>query len=122
MTEIAIVIFSTIGAIFILIAAYGMLRMPDFYLRLTVTVKASTMGVGLILLATGLYFQDFSITTKILSIIFFFLITAPVAAHMIARTSYIIGVKLWDKTVLDDLEGKYHKTTHALKGDDIDKD
>ncbi|HZH68627.1 MAG TPA: monovalent cation/H(+) antiporter subunit G, partial [Chitinophagales bacterium] len=118
--EIAIATISTIGAIFILIAAYGMLRMPDFYLRMTVTVKASTMGVGLILLATGLYFQDFSITTKILAIIFFFLITAPVAAHMIARTSYIIGVELWEKTVLDELEGKYHETTHALKGDESD--
>ncbi len=117
MIDSIIMIFGTVGAVFILIAAYGMLRMPDFYLRLSVTIKASTMGVGLILIAAGLYFMEFAITSKIMAIIFFIIITAPVAGHMIGRTSYIIGVKLWENSVLDDLKGKYHKTTHELKGE-----
>lgn len=118
MIELAIKILSTVGAIFILIASYGMLRMPDFFLRLTVTIKASSMGVGVILIGTSLYFMEFSTTTKVIAIIFFIIITAPVAAHMICRTAYITGVKMWEKSVLDDLQGKYHKSTHALKGDD----
>lgn len=118
MSDIIIMIASTIGAIFILIAAYGIVRMPDFYLRLSVTIKAATMGVGLLLLSTAYYFAEFSVTSKVLAIIFFLIITAPVAGHMIARTAYIIGVEKWNRTVIDELEGKYHQTTHELKGQD----
>lgn len=113
-------ILSTLGAIFILIAAYGIVRMPDFYLRLSVTIKAATFGVGLILMGVALFFIEFSVTTKVFSIIFFIIITAPVAGHMIGRTAYIIGVKMWDGSVLDELKGKYDKQTHELKGEDIE--
>lgn len=116
MTDIIIMVLSTIGSVFILIAAYGILRMPDFYLRLSVTIKAATMGVGLLLISAAYYFTEFSVTTKVLAIIFFLIITAPVAGHMIARTAYIIGVEKWKNTVIDELQGKYHKTTHELKG------
>lgn len=116
MSDLLIMITSTIGAVFILIAAYGIVVMPDFYLRLSVTIKAATMGVGLLLLSTAYFFSEFSVTSKVIAIIFFLIITAPVAGHMIARTAYIIGVEKWKGTVLDELEGKYHRTTHASGG------
>lgn len=109
-------ILSTLGAIFILIAAYGIVRMPDFYLRLSVTIKAATFGVGLILMGAALFFVEFPVTTKVFAIIFFIIITAPVAGHMIGRTAYIIGIKMWEGSVLDELKGKYDKKTHELKG------
>ena len=84
-TDIIIMVLCTLGAIFILIASLGIYRMPDFYTRLSVTVKASTMGVGFILIAAMIYFHDFSVTTKIISIIFFLYITSPVAAFMISK-------------------------------------
>lgn len=102
--DIVIMVMCTIGAVFILIAALGVTRMPDFYTRLSVTVKASTMGVGFILLAAMIYFFEFSISTKILAIIFFLYITSPVAAFMISNTAYKTGVKLWDKSVVDELK------------------
>ena len=111
-------ILSTLGSIFILIAAYGIVRMPDFYLRLSVTIKAATFGVGLILMGGALFFGDFSVTTKVFAIIFFIIITAPVAGHMIGRTAYIIGIKMWEGSILDELKGKYDKKTHELKGED----
>ena len=83
MSDIIIMILSTIGALFTLIAAYGMVRMPDFYLRLSVTIKAATFGVGLILMGVALFFLEFSVTTKVFSIIFLIVITAPVAGHML---------------------------------------
>ncbi len=116
MTDIVIMVLSTIGSLFILVAAYGILRMPDFYLRLSVTIKAATLGVGLLLFSAAYYFTEFSVTTKVIAIIFFLIITAPVAGHMIARTAYIIGVELWKNTVIDELRGKYHKSTHELEG------
>jgi len=104
MNDILIVVLSTLGALFILIASLGIYRMPDFYTRLSVTVKAVTLGVGCILGAVAIHFLDFSITTKVFAVIFFLFITSPVAAFMIARTAYASKVKMWDKSVRDELE------------------
>lgn len=114
MTEAFIIILSSLGALFIFLAAIGVVRMPDLYLRISVTTKAATLGIGLILIAGAVYFNDLSITSRVLAIILFMLLTAPVGAHMIGRASYFTGIKLWKKSVQDDLEGKYHAKTHAL--------
>lgn len=117
MSEILIGILATLGTIFVLLAAVGVIRMPDTYLRISVTTKAATLGIGLILAAAAVYFSEISITSRVLAIILFILLTAPVGAHLIGRASYFIGVKMWKKSVIDDLEGKYKKTTHELKSD-----
>lgn len=115
MTTILIGLLCTIGAIAILIAAIGILRMPDFYLRLSVTVKAATLGGGLLLLSAAFFFtEEVAVTTKALAIIFFLTLTAPVAAHLIGRAAYFIGTEQWKGTIRDDLAGKYDKETHEL--------
>jgi len=120
MISVLIGILCTIGALAILVAAIGILRMPDFYLRLSVTVKAATLGGGLLLLAAAFYFPDeVSVTTKALAIIFFLTLTAPVAAHLIGRTAYFIGTEQWKGTVRDDLAGMYDKETHELRSEDV---
>ena len=60
MTNILIIILSSLGAIFILLAAVGFVRMPDAYLRISVTTKAVTLGVGLILASAAIYFDNLS--------------------------------------------------------------
>lgn len=118
MTDIIIAVLCTIGALAILIAAIGILRMPDFYLRLSVTVKAATLGGGLLLLSAAVYFpEEVSVTTKALAIIFFLVLTAPVAAHLIARTAYLIKTDQWKGTIQDDLAGMYDQETHKLHSD-----
>lgn len=119
MTDIIIAILSTIGACAILIASIGILRMPDFYLRLSVTVKAATLGSGLLLLSAAIYFPQVSVTTKAIAIIFFLILTAPVSAHMIGRAAYFIGTPLWKGTIRDDLEGMYDHEEHRLKSEPI---
>nr|MBS0036791.1 monovalent cation/H(+) antiporter subunit G [Saprospiraceae bacterium] len=116
MSDFLIAIISTIGALFMLLASVGLMRMPDFYLRVSVTTKAGSMGVGLILIASAIYFWDFGITTRALAIIFFLLITAPVSAHLLGRAAYLSNVKLWEKSSGDDLEGKYDRSKLSLKG------
>ncbi|HRQ19082.1 MAG TPA: monovalent cation/H(+) antiporter subunit G [Agriterribacter sp.] len=115
MTDIIVMILSTIGALHILVAAIGLVRMPDFYTRLSVTVKAATMGAGLLLVAVALHFTEFSTTTRALAVIFFLFVTAPVSGHMICRSAYFSGVKLWDKSVLDELEGKFNPETQDVE-------
>ncbi|MFC6999709.1 monovalent cation/H(+) antiporter subunit G [Rufibacter roseus] len=114
MTDAIIIIFSSLGALFILLAAVGVLRMPDLYLRISVTTKAATLGIGLVLIGCAVYFNDLSITTRVSAIIIFLLLTAPVGAHMIGRASYFTGIKLWNKSFYDDLKGKYRED-HCLK-------
>jgi len=118
MIEIILAILSTIGALSILFASIGVLRMPDFYLRLSVTVKASTLGVGLLLICAAIMFpNDISVTTKSLAIIFFLILTAPIAAHMIGKAAYFTGTPLWKGTIADELKGMYNKETHCLESD-----
>jgi multicomponent Na+:H+ antiporter subunit G len=102
--SILIAFFSTVGALAILFASIGILRMPDFYLRLSVTVKAATLGIGLLLISAAIVFPDVSVTTKAIAIVFFLILTAPVAAHMIGRTAYHTGVPTWKGTTIDDLK------------------
>lgn len=117
MIDVIIAVLSTVGALAILVAAIGILRMPDFYLRLSVTVKAATLGTGLFLICCAIIFPQVSVTTKAFAIVFFLIMTAPVAAHMIARAAYVIGTSLWKGTVLDELEGMYDEETHTLKSE-----
>ncbi len=120
MIDYIIIFLASFGAIFILLAAVGILRMPDLYLRISVTTKAATLGVGLILLCVAAYFGEASITTRALAIIFFLLLTAPVGAHLIGRASYFVNTPLWKKSVMDDLKGKYSKTSEGSSSEESD--
>lgn len=119
MIEIIIMFFSGIGAIAILLAAVGILRMPDLYLRLSVTTKAATLGVGIILVGAALQFQNVGVTSRVLAIIFFITLTAPISAQLIGRASYLIKVNKWKHTIADELEGMYDEETNTLKSEDM---
>lgn len=112
--EVIVGILAFLGTLFVLFAAVGMVRMPDTYLRISVTTKAATLGIGMLLFAAAIYSYDIAITAKVLVIILFILLTAPVSAHLIGRTSYFSGVKLWKNSLMDDLEGKYNSSTEIL--------
>tara|TARA_R100001369_G_scaffold34178_1_gene59232 strand:- start:988 stop:1401 length:414 start_codon:yes stop_codon:yes gene_type:complete len=117
MSSIIIVILITLGTLFVLLSAIGLVRMPDTYMRISVNTKAATLGVGLILVGTAVFFNDLSTTSRALVIILFVFLTAPVSAHLIGRASYFMGVKLWKGSVIDDLRGKYQRNSHVLKSE-----
>lgn len=97
MTEIISGVFILAGTIFILLSALGIIRMPDLYTRMSATTKASTLGIGLVLTGTVLFWQDAAITFRAAAIIIFLFLTAPVAAHIIGREAWYRGVKLWKR-------------------------
>ncbi|MDO5509820.1 MAG: monovalent cation/H(+) antiporter subunit G [Weeksellaceae bacterium] len=117
MIDLLIALLSTLGALFILFASIGLLRMPDFYLRLSVTVKASVLGAGLFLVCAAIMFPIVSVTTKVIAIIFFLIITAPIAAHMIGRAAYYTGVSMWKDTWVDQMQNYLYRNEklHAEK-------
>jgi multicomponent Na+:H+ antiporter subunit G len=105
-----------VGATFMLLAAVGVVRLPDLFTRMQSTSKAATLGVGCVLLAAALHFGELGAATRALAVIVFVFLTAPVAAHMIGRAAYFVGVPLWEGTIQDELRGRYHPSTHELSG------
>lgn len=91
-----------VGAAFALLAAVGVLRMPDVFTRMQASTKASTLGLGCLLIGAGLQLGDFGSFIRVVSIGAFTLLTTPVAGHVIARASYLADVPLWKGTVLDE--------------------
>lgn len=115
MREISITVFLFIGTFFMFVAALGVVRMPDLFMRLSTTTKAATLGAMSLLLAAAFYFDDFGISGRIVAIIAFIVLTAPVAAHMIGRAAYFSNVPLWKGTICDELRNRYDTRGHILK-------
>jgi multicomponent Na+:H+ antiporter subunit G len=90
------------GAAFAMLAAVGLLRMPDVFTRMQASTKASTLGLGCLLLGAALQLGDFASFIRVISIGAFVLLTTPVAAHVIARAAYLANIPLWEGTVLDE--------------------
>ena len=102
MTDILTAIAWLAGAGFALLAAIGLLRMPDVFTRMQASTKASTLGLGLLLIGAALQLGDFGSFIRVMSIVAFVLLTTPVAGHVIARAAYLADIPLWEGTVLDE--------------------
>lgn len=94
-----------IGALFSLIAVIGLLRLPDLYTRTHAASKAGTVGSGAVLVAIALVSFDSAVILRALIGIIFFMLTAPISAHLLSRAAYIAGYKPYEKTTLNELEG-----------------
>ncbi len=86
--EWAAAILVLVGAFFLLVGAIGMVRLPDFYMRLHAPTKASTLGVGGVLLASLLlgWSQGRFGVAELLITLFVF-VTAPVSANLLAQAA-----------------------------------
>ncbi len=103
------VAFLIAGAGLCLIAALGILRLPDFFMRMHAATKAGVAGCGLLLV--GVAFAEPSAGTwiKVAIAIAFLLLTQPIAGHLLARAGYVAGVPLWGGTREDQLEGELQR-------------
>jgi multicomponent Na+:H+ antiporter subunit G len=102
MIDIVTAILWLAGSGFALLAALGVLRLPDVFTRMQASTKASTLGLACLLIGTALQMGEFASFMRAASIGAFVLLTTPVAGHVIARASYLAGVPLWKGTVLDE--------------------
>lgn len=102
------------GASFMLVAAMGVLRMPDLLTRMHATTKAGVFGASLMMIGVALHFASGPVVAKAFAVVVFLILTAPVAAHAIGRAGYFMGVQLWERTRVDELKGRYDDSTHTL--------
>ncbi len=121
MENYIVLFFLVLGTLSIFIASIGLLKMPDVYLRMSASTIAGTFGVASMLVAVAIFFGGLSLILHIAGVIIFLILTVPVGAHMLGRTSHIIGLKMWDKTVSDDMKGKYNPKTHGFKATEHEK-
>lgn len=93
--ELLISFFLLAGAAFALIGSWGLAKLPDFYTRLHGPSKASTLGVGGMLVASMIYFfaKEGEPSLHELLITLFLLISAPVSAHLLAKAALHLKLK-----------------------------
>jgi multicomponent Na+:H+ antiporter subunit G len=90
------------GATLALLASVGVLRMPDVFTRMQASTKASTLGLGCLLVGLALRNPEFSFVIRAASIAAFMLLTTAVGAHVIARAAALSGAPLWRGTIVDE--------------------
>ncbi|MEO3388081.1 monovalent cation/H(+) antiporter subunit G [Mesorhizobium sp. CAU 1741] len=100
------VLFLVAGAGLCLVAAVGVLRLPDFFMRMHAATKAGVAGCGLLLIGVAFAEPSPGMWLKVVIAIAFLLLTQPIAGHLLARAGYVAGVPLWGGTQKDQLEGE----------------
>ena len=90
------------GATLALLAAVGVLRMPDVFTRMQSSTKAATLGLGCLLVALVMLQPSTEFVIRAGSITAFVMLTTPISAHVIARAAARTGAPLWVGTLVDE--------------------
>lgn len=97
MSDIVIASCLVLGTFFIIVAAIGIVRMPDIYIRMHALAKAATIGIALLTIAAAIYFNDITITSLVIGINIFLIITAPTATHILGKVVIEQGCNMWQR-------------------------
>jgi len=111
--EILTSILLLFGGSFMVLAGLGLLRLPDLFIRMHAATKSGTLGITGMMLAVAMHFGELGVTTRVVLIVVFVFMTAPVAAHVIGRAAYMVGVPLWERTVIDELRARHDGAIHG---------
>jgi multicomponent Na+:H+ antiporter subunit G len=94
-----------LGALLAMIAAIGVLRLPDLLSRMHAATKPQVLGLVLVLIGLGFRLQEPATIGILVLIGLFQLLTTPVANHMVGRASLRAGQVREDRLVVNDLSG-----------------
>ncbi len=97
MMDVIVGLFLLAGAAFVMIAAIGIVRLPDLLTRMHASTKAGTLGALLVLVGLALFVGSAEVVSKVVATSLFLLLTAPIAAHMIGRAHARVMQKLKDR-------------------------
>ena len=95
LTDILLSVLILVGAGFTLVGSLGLIRLRDFYSRLHAPTKATTLGVGSLLIASAIFFSvhDDGLSLHEVLVTLFLFITAPVGAHLMAKAALHVRVE-----------------------------
>ncbi len=97
------------GGLISVLAAIGVLRLQDAFMRMHAATKSGVVGSGLILAGVAVADGTVSTAIKVGLAIAFMLLTTPVAGHLLARAAYISGSPFWQRNCADDLTGELER-------------
>lgn len=87
--EWGVAILVIAGTLFVLLGSVALVKLPDFYTRLHGPTKATTLGLGSLVLASMLFFNGIQqqLSLQQLLIALFLFISAPVTAYMLIKVA-----------------------------------
>ncbi|MEW1615984.1 MULTISPECIES: monovalent cation/H(+) antiporter subunit G [unclassified Streptomyces] len=104
-------ILDTAGAVLVLLGAatcllgvIGMLRLPDVLSRSHAATKPQTLGIILVLVGVALRLRGGMEIATLALIVFFQMLTGPVASHLVARSAYRTGQIEHGELLFDELD------------------
>lgn len=92
MNDVIAATLLVLGSLMSLTAAVGLVRFPDVLTRMHAATKPQTVGLLLVLAGIAVHFGSWTVLAMTLLVAAFQLVTAPVAAHMVARSAYRAGM------------------------------
>ena len=103
MRDVATVVLLGSGLSFMLIGAWGVVRLPDTYHRLHASSKCSTLGLFGMLAGAVVYIGTADALIKAALTLLFAVVATPVGSHILARSAHAAGLKQWELTLSDEL-------------------
>lgn len=104
MIEIIVGIFLILGSLFTLVAAFGIIRLPDVYMRMHAITKASSLATIFFILAVTVAYPGWRVMFGGLLLVAFVIATAPVSTHVLAGVSMLLGIKMAPDSKQNDLD------------------
>lgn len=115
--EMIVALFLLIGTVIRLISSIGLLRFGDVYLRMHASTKASTLGIGFIMVGVAVYFGEPLLTIKLTALAAIYFFTSPTGSQVLARSAYIARSPMVKETWIDELKTLYPHDTHEHRID-----
>jgi len=104
MIEIIVGVFLILGSLFTLVAAFGILRLPDVYMRMHAITKASSLATIFFILAVTVAYPGWRVFLGGLLLVAFVIATAPISTHVLAGVSMLLGIKMAPDSKQNDLD------------------
>ncbi|MEJ5913598.1 monovalent cation/H(+) antiporter subunit G [Pseudokineococcus sp. 1T1Z-3] len=101
--DVLAVVCLGLGVALALVAALGVLRLPDVLTRLHAAAKPQALGIVLVAVGVALALRTPVVVGVVVLVVVLQLVTAPVAAHMIGRAAYRTGKVRQDLLLVDEL-------------------
>ena len=100
MIEWLVALLAVAGSLFVLMGSVALVKLPDFYTRLHGPTKATTLGLGALVLSSMAYFNFFKgeLSLQQLLIALFLFITAPITAHMLIKAALHLKLESAERT------------------------
>ncbi|WP_416952322.1 monovalent cation/H(+) antiporter subunit G [Nocardioides sp. T5] len=108
--DLAAAVCILLGALLALIAAIGVVRLPDLLTRMHAATKPQVLGTVLVMTGVALRLRDPGVVGMLALIVLLQMATSVVSSHMVARASFRAGQVRHDLLVVDELsDGPAHE-------------